>query len=181
MIGKPLLRMSAFSAICLSCLAIAQLGAQEAAPNAPNDTPVLVLHMETREAVLDVIAHDRHNLPIADLKADELQVYELPKHGRRIPRRILAFRVVDPEQRTKVEESSVDFHVSSGAVCALNATVHYQIAIPASAEPGYHTILITTSRRHAAVTFRRRYYVGLSSANAAPQENPRVFRDFPPS
>lgn len=166
---KPLLCISAFGAICLSSLAVPHLVAQDSAPGA-GDAPVLVLHVETREAVLDVIARDRHNLPIADLKADELHVYELPKHGHRIPRRILAFRVVDAEHRTQVEDSSAGFHVSSGAVCALNATMHYQIAIPASAEPGYHTILITTSRRHAALSFRRRYYVGLSRANAAPQE-----------
>jgi hypothetical protein len=168
-IGKLSTWIAVFGAICLRGVSVPCLGAQETAP-AAGEAPVLVLHMETREAVLDVIARDSHNLPIANLKADELQVYELPKHGHRISRRILAFRVVDPEQRAQVEESSAGFHVSSGAVCALNATMHYQIAIPASAEPGYHTILVTTSRRHAALTFRRRYYVGLSRTNAAPQE-----------
>ena len=105
----------------------------------------MVLHVESREAVLDVVARDRHNLPITDLAANEFQVYEVPKHGGKIPRRILYLRTIDPERKNQEENATSGFHVSSGAVCALDATVHYQIAIPASSEPGYHTVLVKTT------------------------------------
>jgi hypothetical protein len=126
----------------------------------------MVLHVETREAVLDVVARDRHNIPIADLAASEFEVYEVPDHGGKIPRRILYLRTIDPQRKPREEEASTGFHVSSGAVCALNATLHYEIAIQASSEPGFHTILIKTARPHVRLDFRRRYYVGFTKENA---------------
>ena len=45
-----------------------------------------------------------------------------------------------------VEENEINgFHVSTGAVCALDYTLRYQIAIAASSQPGYHTILVKTT------------------------------------
>ena len=118
------------------------------------------------EAVIDVVARDQHNLPIRNLTENEFEVYETAKHGSAIPKRILYLRTIDPEQRNREENSSRGFHVSSGAVCALDSAVHYQIAIQASPEPGYHTVLIKTTRRHVILTFRRRYYVGHTRENA---------------
>ena len=130
----------------------------------------MVLHVESHEAVLDVVARDRHNLPIADLAANELHVYEIPERGARITRRILSLRIVDPERKNQEEDATSGFHVSSGAVCALDAAVHYQIAIPASSQPGYHTVLVKTTRPHVNLTFRRRYYVGLTRENATSKD-----------
>lgn len=130
----------------------------------------MVFLIESREAVIDVVARDRHNLPIADLAANEFLVYEVPKHGRPIPRRVLSLRTIDPERKNLEEDATRGFHVSSGAVCALDAAVHYQIAISASSEPGYHTVLVKTTRPQVTLTFRRQYYVGLTREKATPKD-----------
>jgi hypothetical protein len=146
------------------------VGLAQAAPSGQVDETAMVLRIESREAVLDVVARDRHNLPITDLAANEFQVYELPKHGVKVARRILYLRTIDPERKNQEEDATSGFHVSSGAVCALDATAHYQIAIQASSEPGYHTVLVKTTRPHVQLTFRRQYYVGHTRENAAPKE-----------
>jgi hypothetical protein len=131
--GKPLLLAPVLGVLWMAsllCLTAPAHAAQE-------DSPAIVLHLDTREAVLDVVARDRHNLPIADLAAKELQVYEIPDHGARISRRVLSLRTIDPERKNREEDATSGFHVTSGAVCALDAAVHYQIAIPASSQPGY--------------------------------------------
>lgn len=152
--------------VCLSCLSASAQGI----PSGQEYDPGTVLHIESREAVIDVVARDHHNLPIKDLTADEFEVYEFPEHGGKIQRRILSVRTVDPEQTNREEDATSAFHVSSGAVCALDATVHYQIAIPASSEPGYHRVLVKTSRPHVQLAFRQRYYVGLTRENATPKD-----------
>lgn len=169
MLGKPCLPLPVFGIICL--VSVCCLPAQEqAAPSTPQSNPGMVLHVETREAVLDVVARDRQNLPIADLTAKEFEVYELPKHGRPIPLRVLYLRTVDPERKDTEEGATRGFHVSSGAVCALDAAVHYQIAVPASSQPGYHTVRVKTTRPDVALTFRRQYYVGLTRQNATARD-----------
>src|SRR5580692_8936840 len=134
---KPLFFAPVFGTICLVSLSCPGALAQ-AAPSRQGDEPAMVLHVETREAVLDVVARDRRNLPITDLTANEFEVYEVPRHGGKIPRHILYLRTIDPERKNLEEEASSGFHVSSGAVCALDSTLHYEIAIQASSEPGYH-------------------------------------------
>ena len=157
---------------CATCWAISPCPSApaQAAPSGQQYDPATVLHIESREAVFDVIARDRQNLPIADLVAGEFQVYEVPKHGGKIPRRILYLRTIDPERKNQEEDSTAGFHVSAGAVCELDYTLHYQIAIPASSEPGYHTVLVKTTRPHVNLTFRRQYYVGLTRNSATPKD-----------
>jgi len=169
MLSKPIFFVIVFGTICLVSLPCPSTPAQ-AAPSAQEDAPAMVLHVETREALLDVVARDRHNLPISDLAANEFFVYEIPEHGSRIARRILSLRTIDPERKNQEEDATSGFHVSSGAVCALDAAVHYRIAIPASTQPGYHTVLVKTTRPHVNLTFRRRYYVGLTRENATPKD-----------
>ncbi len=159
----------AFGTFC-SVLLICPLVLAQASPSDQQDDPVMVLHVESREAVIDVIARDRNNLPIANLIADEFQVYEVPRHGRPIPRRILSIRTIDPGRKNETGNESSGFHVSTGAVCALDAVLHYQIAIPASSNPGYHTILVKTTRPHVNLMFRRQYYVGFSRRNVTPKD-----------
>jgi hypothetical protein len=170
MLGKAFFFVPVFGMICVVSLpspfALARAAPAQPAPSGQEDKPAMVLHVESREAVLDVVARDRHNLPIADLAANEFQVYEVPKHGARIPRRVLYLRIVDPERKNQEEDATGGFHVSSGAVCALDAAVHYRIAIQASSEPGYHSVVVKTTRAHVSLTFRRQYYVGLSRENA---------------
>ncbi len=169
MTWKPLFYVTVYGAIYLFSSRCHFAPAQTVSP-VQEDAPVTVLHVETREAVLDVVARDRQNLPITDLAANEFQVYEIPEHGLRIARRILFLRTIDPERRDQEKDATNGFHVSSGAVCALDSALHYQIAIPASSEPGYHTVLVKTTRPHVNLTFRRRYYVGLTRENATPKD-----------
>jgi hypothetical protein len=169
MSGKPLSCMPLFGAICLVSLPCPS-ALPQAPPSGQEDESALVLHIESREAVWDVVTRDRHSLPITDLAANEFEVYEVPKHGGKIPRRILYLRTIDPERKNQEEDATSGFHVSSGAVCALDATVHYQIAIQASSEPGFHTVLVKTIRPHINLTFRRQYYVGHTRKNIALKE-----------
>lgn len=159
-----------FGALASSCLS----DAAQTAPSGQENQQETVLHVETREAVIEVVARDRRNLPIADLAASEFEVYEFQEHGSRIQRRILWLRAMNPERKPIESESTKGFQVRSGAVCALDATVHYEIAIQASAEPGFHTILVRTTRAHIQLSFRRQYYVGLRRDNATPQELKRL-------
>jgi hypothetical protein len=167
--GKSFFFVLVFAAICLISFTC-PLATAQAAPSGQDDAPAMVLHVETREALLDVVARDRHNLPISDLAANEFSVYEILEHGSRVARRILSIRTIDPERKNQEEDATSGFRVSSGAVCALDAAVHYRIAIPASSQPGYHTVLVKTTRPHVNLTFRRRYYVGLSRENASPKD-----------
>ncbi len=165
--GRPLFAALVLGSFCAVLATRSAALAQEASDASESG---MVLHVESREAVLDVVARDRHNLPIADLAASEFQVFEVPKHGRKIARRVLYLRTVDPERKDREENSSGGFHVTSGAVCALDAAVHYQIAIPASSEPGSHTVLVKTTRPDVNLAFRRTYYVGHTRDNATVQE-----------
>jgi hypothetical protein len=165
---KPFFCAPVFGAICL--VSSLPFGSAQTVSPVQEDAPVMVLHIESREVVLDVVARDRHDLPITDLAANEFHVYEIPKRGARIARRVLYLRTIDPERKDHEEGATSGFHVSSGAVCALDSAVHYQIAIPASSQPGYHTVLVKTTRPHVNLTFRRRYYVGLTRENATPND-----------
>ncbi len=168
MSGESLSFAPVLLTICLASMPCPSAPAQ-AVVSGQESEPAIVLHVESREAVLDVVSRDRHNLPITNLAANEFEVYEIPKHGGKISRRILFLRTIDPERKTQEEDSASGFHVSSGAVCALDSTVHYQIAIPASSEPGYHTVVVKTRRPHVSLTFRRQYYVGHTRENATPE------------
>jgi hypothetical protein len=168
-------------ALCVISLPCRSARAQ-AVPSGKEDESAMVLHVESREAVIDVVARDRRNLPIGDLAANEFAVYEVPRHGGKMPRSIQYLRIIDPERKDQERDSAGGFHVSSGAVCALDATVHYQIAIQASSQPGYHTVLVKTTRPHVSLTFRRQYYVGHTRENATPEDlkklvNPTVLQE----
>ena len=133
------------------------------------DTPY-VLKMTTREVVVEVVARDRHNHPVNDLKQDELQVMEIGKHSQKLPKTILAFHVINPATATeRAEQPSAGFRLTSGGGCAVSTTMHYELVYQASSESGYHEILVTTSRSHVTLSFRHRYYVGETVVPAKPQ------------
>lgn len=169
MLDKPIPLAAVFGAICLLSV-LCPAARSQASPPEQEFQPGTVLHVETREAVIDVMARDRHNLPIANLTASEFQVYEIPAHGGKIPRQILSLNIVDPEHETQEKDPASGFRLSSGAVCALNATVHYRLAISASSQPGYHDVLVKTTRPHVNLVFRQRYYVGFTRENATTKE-----------
>ncbi len=163
--GRAFFLVAVFAILCVVS---SPFLAAQAAP--PVQESGIVLHVETREVVIDVVARDGDNRPITNLAVNEFEVYDLPKHADKIPRRILYLRTVAPEDRDRGDASASGFHVSSGAVCALDYTLHYQIAVQASAEPGYHTVLVKTTRPHVSLTFRRQYYVGHTRENATTKD-----------
>ncbi len=120
-----------------------------------------VLHSSTREALLDVVARDRHGNTVNDLAANELHVLELGKHGQKTEKRILWMRTIDPRKdESQTEAGDAGLRISSGAVCALNATMRYKLAISASPEAGYHEVQVKTTRPQVTLSYRRRYFVG---------------------
>lgn len=136
------------------------LSAQNAPAPAPEQVP-LVLHISAREVVIEVIARDQHHNPVTDLKEEEFQVFDAGKHSDKAPRSILAMRAIDPHRdASRAGANEGGFRISSGAICALNATTHYQLAIQAAPEPGNHEILVKTTRPKVTLSYRRRYYVG---------------------
>jgi hypothetical protein len=162
--GRHILMQCAAGAVV--CFAFAAtwasmpVAAQEATRGAPPDSG-LVLKIQTNEVVLDVVARDRHNNVVADLKQDEFEVFDVDKHSVLTPHRILWMRTIDPhmdESRAGSEESG--FKISTGAVCVLNVLTHYELAVSASAAPGYHQVVVKTNRKDVSLSFRNRYYVG---------------------
>jgi PA14 domain len=146
-------------AVCLVASQLPLLPAQAPPPADAPDVP-LVLHINARETVIEVVARDQHNNPVNDLKQDEFQVFDAGKHADKTPRHILSMRVIDSRDARAGGASDSGFRISSGAVCALNDTTHYQIAIQASPEPGYHDVVVKTTRPKVTLSYRRRYYVG---------------------
>jgi len=146
------------------------MAAQETAPSAQPETP-MVLRVTTREVVLDVIARDKNHRPVSDLTENDFQVLDVGKHADKNPKHILSMRIIDP-QTDPIHAGGRDsgFSIRSGATCALSATPHYELAIQASPESGFHQILIKTTRAGVTLSFRHRYYVGLTPSGSPPKE-----------
>jgi len=143
------------------------MAAQDAQPVAPPEAP-MVLHITTREVVLDVIARDKNHNPVSDLAENEFQIFDAGKHADKNPKHILSMRVIDPHSvSSHVGEREGGFSIRSGATCALSATPHYELAIQASPEPGFHQILIKSTRAQVTLSFRHRYYVGPTPTESA--------------
>jgi hypothetical protein len=159
---------------CVSCLVpslFLPMAAQETPASAQPDVP-LVLHITTREVVLDVVARDKNHNPVGDLAESEFQVFDVGKHADKNPKHILSMRVIDPHSDTgHAGGRESGFSIRSGATCALSATPHYQLAIQASSEPGFHQILIKSPRAQVSLSFRHQYYVGPTPTGSGPKES----------
>jgi len=152
--------------------------AQDSAAAGATEAP-LVLRISAREVVIEVVARDQHHNAVTDLKQDEFQVFDAGKHADKAPRRILSMRMIDPhkdESRAGASESG--FRISSGAVCALNSTRHYQLEIQAAPEPGNHEIMVKTTRPKVTLSFRRRYYVGPTPDQVKPRDRKAATEDI---
>jgi hypothetical protein len=132
-----------------------------------------VFRSTTHEVVIEVVATDEHNHPVEDLRETDFQIFELPRHSPKSPRDVSAFHVIDPALAPdRIEAASAGFRVTAGGGCAMSATLHYELAYQPSPEgsaSGYHEILVATSRPRVKLSFRRRYYVGLTGAQAKPK------------
>jgi hypothetical protein len=171
-VGRVLLQCAAGAAVSFSfaiaatCLPVAA-AAQNATQDAPPDSGV-VLKIQSNEVVLDVVARDKNHNPVNDLAENEFQVFEVGKHADKNPKHILSMRLIDPHSGASHEGArEAGFSIRSGATCALNAAAHYELAIQASPEPGFHPILIKSTRAQVTLSFRRHYYVGPTPSGAA--------------
>ncbi len=159
--------------VCLAASFCVPCFAQEAAPATSTDVP-MVLHISASEVVLDVVARDAQHAPVNDLAESDFQVFETGKHADKNPRHILSLRMIDPHKdASHAGSSDSGFRISTGATCALNTTVHYEIAIQAGSEPGYHQVLVKTTRPGVTLSFRHRYYVG-EAQDIAPAKNKKT-------
>ncbi len=164
-------RLRQISLAGLFVLSLLPRGASPESQSAVMPDVPTVLRINAREVILDVVARDKNNNPVTDLSENEFQVFEAVKHGDSIPRRVLSMRVIDPRKdASHAGAVASGFRISTGAVCALNATTHYELAIPASNEPGFHQVVIKSTRSDVKLSFRRRYYVGQVSDESRARE-----------
>jgi hypothetical protein len=130
----------------------------------PSTEAPYTLRVTTREVIIEVVARERDNHPVTDLKETDLQIFEIPRHSQKLLRKITSFHTVDPsEEETQPAASSGGFQIKLGGGCAISTTFHYQLAFQPSSEgwkSGYHEVLVTTTRSHVTISYRHRYYVG---------------------
>jgi PA14 domain len=147
--------------------------------NSKSDSTVPLLRVTTSEVLVDLIALDRHNQPVLDLKPDELQVAEgaeraTKKKRRHAPHDSIAQSSVDPITSLSVfdpnDPASSQRDMRNGfrilASCLERSEIHYLLAFypgPSGWTSGYHSIAITTSRRDTKLFYRHHYYVGLAA------------------
>jgi hypothetical protein len=140
-----------------------------------------ILRVTTREVVIEVVARDRDNRPVSDLKEGDFQIFEIAKRSQKLARKISAFQIIDPAlEKNHPEASSGGFQIKLGGGCAIATTFHYQLAFQPSSEgwkSGYHEILVTTSRPHITLLYHRRYYVGEMDVPAKPRVHNDSYAD----
>jgi hypothetical protein len=126
---------------------------QQAVDKARSAEAPFILKMTAREVVVEVVAIDRHNHPVRDLKESDFQIFEAAIHSQRTPRNLSAFHLIDPASpESRIDAPSAGFRVASGG-CATGKTFHYELAYQPSPDgltSGYHEILVTTSRPHVS-------------------------------
>jgi len=149
----------------------------------------ILFHVTTREALIDLIAFDDHNHPVADLKPEDLTVSEwwaarseydssekgpdtsVPPDAETAP--VTSLHTIDPAAPQKSPgDTQAGFQISVS--CLERSTLHYQLAIrPVQNgwKSGFHRIVIQTTRRHVRLFYRHNYYVGLE---AAPDATPTI-------
>ena len=128
------------------------------------------LRVTTREVVIEVVARDRNNRPIDDLKADELQLFEGSHKDPALIRRLSGFRVVDPdsdEGERKTQEGLTILPV--GGRCEIRSAVHYELAFhPQRWSGGIHIVRVVVNRKHVSLSYRSQFYVGITDVSQHP-------------
>jgi len=153
-------------------------------PDAP-ESPY-VLHVTTREVLVDVVAVNSRNQPITDLKPADLQVIEddgqsrglsgrIPHDGAR-PVSISSLRLIDPTAANPGSPPGAGFRIAASESCLQRHTVHYELAYhpgPQGLTSGSHQVLIRASRRGVRLFYRHGYYIGATVPSAgARQKSP---------
>ena len=145
-----------------------------------NDSSLTTLRVTTREVLVDLIALDRHNQPVLDLKPDELQVSEPAESEtkRKSKKRathqptepeavepITSLSIVDPNKASSsAGDARTGFRIM--ASCLERSTAHYLLAFhpgPDGWNSGHHRIAVATNRPGVKLFYRHEYYVGLAA------------------
>jgi hypothetical protein len=131
---------------------------------AVQDASSYTLHLTTREVLVEVVARDRQNHPVNDLTQSELEVFEGKHKSAEGQKAISGFRIIDPTiVPSPADALRTSVVLPLGGRCEIRSTVHYEIAFhPGNWASGYHSIIVTTSRRHVTLSYRAQYYIGLS-------------------
>jgi hypothetical protein len=146
--------------------------------NSQSDSAIPTLRVTSREVLVDLIALDRHNLPVLDLKPDDLQVAERgepdlkksEKHSHDVIAPIsfdpiASLSIFNPNDPTSSQhDTHTGFRILAG--CLERSTVHYLLAFhpgPSGWSSGYHHIAISTERPETKLFYRHQYYVGLAA------------------
>ena len=147
--------------------------------NPQSDSAIPTFRVTTREVLVDLIALDRHNQPVLDLKSDELRVSEGAEPETKKKRNqyshdsiaspsvdpITSLSIFDPNDPTFVQhDTRTGFRIL--ASCLERSTVHYLLAFhpgPSGWTSGYHHMAITTNRPDTKLFYRHQYYVGLAA------------------
>ena len=177
----PVLRVSHKLAVSIPLLTLgsplsrAQSPAPEPQPNVPDVSPAsdgkgYILHVTTREIVVEIVARDRHNHPVDDLKQTDFEVFDGAHRSADAERPISGFRTVGPADESSTQESRAGSVVLPlGGRREIRSTVHYEVAFhPARWISGYHFISVTTTRPHIKLSYRAQYYVGVSDFTNLP-------------
>lgn len=156
--------------------------------DAPIDSELTPLRVTTREVLVDLIALDRRNQSVLDLKPNELQVSNSPeperkerKHGHHSTapvsvEPIITLSIFDPNKpASSANNQETGFRIL--ASCLERSTVHYLLAFhpgPDGWKSGNHRIAIATSRPGIKLFYRHEYYVGLAGPSP---KNPILKRE----
>ena len=146
-------------------------------PPSQADTPAVTrgpegksytLRVTTREVVIEVVARDHDDHPVNDLTENDFQIFESTHKSKDEMKEISAFRKIDPAAETNnLGDRGQGVVLPLGGRCEIRSTVHYEIAFhPAQWTSGYHTMLVTTTRKRVKLSYRSQFYVGLSDTLA---------------
>lgn len=131
-----------------------------------------ILHVTTREVLVDVIAVNARNQPISDLTSADLQVVEGAGNSPDVPVSISSLRLIDPNAVNSGSLPSSGFRIAANESCLQRQTIHYELAYhpgPQGLTSGVHRVLIRNSRHGVRLFYRHSYFIG---ATAAPENAP---------
>jgi hypothetical protein len=133
-----------------------------------------VLHVTTREVLVDIIAVNARNQPIANLKPADLQVME--EDGPSAARvNISSLHVIDPTAANPGPVPDSGFRIAANESCLQRHTIHYELAYnpgPQGLTVGDHHVMIRATRRGVRLFYRHSYYIGATTPADALRKNP---------
>lgn len=148
-------------------------------PSMPAPEIPYILHVSTREVLVDIIAVDSHNQPVADMAPADLEVVEKNAHSPKTPASISSLRIIDPTADPTADSAGAlprgGFRIAANESCLQRQTIHYELAYhpgPQGLTSGYHQVLIRSTRRGVRLFYRHNYFIGATAPSAdAPQES----------